>query len=110
LTGFIVINHNLFWSFCHRLTESVVIQLLSWGDTRIVWRACSTVSDIDCTTFGDDPPVGRKYLIAWAISIVIEGLIFLRLKRNAVLLNVLCAFLANTASTLILILPSFRFA
>ena len=97
------------------LTESVVMQLLGWGDTRTVWKAAIKLNAVSAILTSPLLGMARQWgegsiWSAWAISIIIEGLILLHLKPNAVLQNVLCALLANTASTLILILPSFRFA
>ena len=97
------------------LTESVVLQLLGWGDTRAVWKAAIKLNAVSAILTSPLLGMARQWgegsiWIAWAISIIIEGFILLRMKPNALLQNVLCAFLANTASTLILILPSFRFA
>ena len=97
------------------LSESVVLQLLGWGDRRATWIAAIKFNAVSAVLTAPVLGMARQWgepslWLAWGLSVVIEGLILLRLKQGTALYNFLCALLANTASYLILILPSFLFA
>ncbi len=97
------------------LIESVVLQLLHWGNLRAAWSASLLANIISAILTSPLLAMARTWgvqslALAWVLSILIEGLVLNRIKPDAHRLNWLCAFLANTASYLILIYPSFRFA
>ena len=97
------------------LIESVVFQLLHWGDLKKSWKAALLINVISAILTSPLLAMARTWglqslVAAWGLSILIEGLILNRIRPGEVRLSWLCALLANTASYLILIYPSFRFA
>jgi hypothetical protein len=96
------------------LVEMVVLQLLGWGKTRRAMRASLIMNGIS-TPAGIilillvPRPTRAELLVGWAIAVLIEGTILMRIKPGATRQNWLAAILANLASYLLLILPAFMF-
>ena len=94
------------------LVETVALQLLRWGDLRGSLRA-SFWMNLASTVVGLFflwlvPALGLLgILIAWALSALIEWLVLMRLQRGERQLNLIVAVIANLASYLLLIIPSY---
>ncbi len=97
--------------------ESAILQFLNWGDVR---RSLRTSLQINLLTaplllvfLGLTPVLGVFSLwIAWGICTLVEGLLLARLvrsvdRRRDVLRGLVLALIANLASFLALILPSY---
>ena len=91
--------------------ESAVLQLMRWGDFKrslmgSFWmNAASSLVVLIFTLlvpgFGHWP-----LLIGWALTVIIEALVLMRLKPGAKRQNWMVSAVANMASYLIVILPS----
>ena len=94
------------------LAETVALQLLRWGDFRRSLRAAFWMN-LASTPVGLlflwlTPALGLPgILIAWALSALIEWLVLVRLQPGEVRLNLIAAVIANLASYLLLIIPSY---
>jgi hypothetical protein len=94
------------------LAESVVLQLLGWGDLRQSLRS-STVMNLVSSPFviislALIPRLGLSgLLVSFLLSILFEGLALARLKKVSLRKSWWIATTANLASYLILILPTF---
>jgi hypothetical protein len=91
--------------------ESTVLQLLRWGELRnslkgAFWMNLAS-SLVGLVFLIMVPGFGRwPLLIGWALSVVIEALVLMRLKPQAVRQNWLASVVANLASYLLLIVPA----
>lgn len=94
------------------LVETVALQLLRWGDFKRSLKA-SFWMNLASTVVGLFflwlvPALGLvSILIAWALSALIEWVVLVRLQRNESRLNLMVAVVANLASYLLLIVPSY---
>ena len=94
------------------LVETVALQLLRWGDFRSSLKA-SILMNLASTLLGLVllwlvPALGfLGIVIAWALSVLIEWLVLMRLHRGENRRNLILAALANLASYLLLIVPSY---
>lgn len=90
--------------------ESTVLQLMSWGDFRrsltgAFW-ANSASALVGFVFLLFVPRFGRWPLIlSWALTVLIEALVLIRLKPEAKSKNWLVSVVANLVSYLIVILP-----
>lgn len=94
------------------LVESVVLQVMRWGNFRgallasFLMNLASSLAGI--TLLFLLPRFGWLGLgLAWALSVLIEGLALIGLRRNEQRLNWLASLAANTASYLILLAPAY---
>lgn len=97
------------------LIESVVLQLLGWGTFKRSWLAsmlvnlATTMLLVFLLTFIQR--IGLPGLVvAWVLSVLVEGVILMLIKRGATRQNWVAAFFANTASYLILLMPAFLYS
>ncbi len=97
------------------LIESVVLQLFKWGDSKSSWWAsfrmnlASAVVVFACLAL--IPRLGFWGLIlSWIFSFLAEGFILARWRREQKQYAWSAAFLANLASYLVLLLPSYWFS
>jgi hypothetical protein len=94
------------------LVETVALQLLGWGDFKSCLKA-SVLMNLASTVLGLlflwlVPALGwLGIFIAWALSALIEWLVLLRLQPGEKRLNLMSALIANLASYLLLIVPSY---
>jgi hypothetical protein len=97
------------------LIEMVVLQLLKWGNTRqamiasITVNIASSIVGVILLILVPEPEVWELG-IAWALTVVLESLILMKLRRGAKRQNVIAALVMNLASYSILILPAYLFA
>jgi hypothetical protein len=94
------------------LIETVVLQLLRWGDFKRSAKAsfwmnlASTVAGLLFLWLV--PALGfLGIFIAWALSVLIEWLVLMRLNRGENRRNLILALVANLASYVLLIVPSY---
>jgi hypothetical protein len=104
----------LFW-LVFVVIETAVLQFISWGDFRQCLRASFLANLasglVIVIAFTLIPRYGLPGLIFGSLlSILIEGLIFNRLKKNSNRLNWIAAILANLVSFFILVLPVYLFS
>ena len=94
------------------LVETVALQLSHWGDFRSSLKA-SFLMNLASTVVGLlflwlVPALGfLSIFIAWALSVLIETLVLMRLRRGENRLNLITALIANLASYILLIIPSY---
>ena len=94
------------------LVETVALQLLRWGDFRSSLKA-SILMNLASTLLGLVllwlvPALGfLGIVIAWALSVLIEWLVLMRLHRGENRRNLILAAVANLASYVLLIVPSY---
>jgi hypothetical protein len=94
------------------LVETVALQLLRWGDFKRCLKA-SVMMNLASTVLGLlflwlVPALGWLGIsIAWALSVLIEWLVLMRLQPGERRLNLMAAVVANLASYLLLIVPSY---
>ena len=94
------------------LVETVALQLLRWGDFKSSLKA-SVLMNLASTLLGLVllwlvPALGFLGIaIAWALSVLIEWLVLMRLKRGENQRNLILATVANLASYVLLIVPSY---
>jgi hypothetical protein len=94
------------------LVETVALQLLRWGDFKSSLKA-STFMNLASTLLGLVflwlvPALGFLGIaIAWALSVLIEWLVLMRLNRGENRRNLILAAVANLASYVLLIVPSY---
>jgi hypothetical protein len=94
------------------LVETVALQLLRWGDFKASLKA-SALMNLASTLLGLlflwlVPVLGFVGIfIAWALSVLIEWLVLMRLRRGEKRQNLIVAAVANLASYLLLIVPSY---
>jgi hypothetical protein len=94
------------------LVETVALQLLRWGDFKASLKA-SALMNLASTLLGLFflwlvPALGfLGILIAWALSVLIEWLVLMRLRRGEKRQNLIFAAVANLASYILLIVPSY---
>jgi hypothetical protein len=94
------------------LVETVALQLLRWGDFKRSAKA-SILMNLASTVLGLlflwlVPALGfLGILIAWALSALIEWLVLRRLQPGEDRLNLIAALVANLASYMLLIVPSY---
>lgn len=104
---FVIILFLLIW-----LVEAVALQLLRWGDFKRSAKA-SFWMNLASTALGLlflwlVPALGwLGILIAWALSVLIEWLVLRRLKPGEDRPNLIAALVANLASYVLLIAPSY---
>lgn len=97
------------------LVETVALQLLRWGDFKRSAKA-SVLMNLASTLVGLFflwlvPALGfLGIFIAWALSALIEWLVLRRLQPGEDRLNLIAALVANLASYILLIVPSYLFA
>ncbi|MEW5870110.1 MAG: hypothetical protein AB1894_12600 [Chloroflexota bacterium] len=95
--------------------ESAVLQFMRWGSFRRSLRG-SFLMNLASTLVGFFflalLPQWKLLgiLVAWALSVLIEGLVLLRLQRDAGRRNWTVALVANLVSYAILIVPAYLFA
>jgi uncharacterized membrane protein YhaH (DUF805 family) len=94
------------------LVETVALQLLRWGDFKSSLKA-AVLMNLASTLLGLVllwlvPALGFLGIaIAWALSVLIEWLVLMRLQRGENRRNLILATVANLASYLLLIVPSY---
>jgi hypothetical protein len=94
------------------LVETVALQLLRWGDFKRSAKA-SVLMNLASALVGLlflwlVPALGYLGIfIAWALSVLIEWLVLRRLQPGEDRLNLMAALIANLASYIILIIPSY---
>jgi len=94
------------------LVETVALQLLRWGDFKRSLKA-SVLMNLASTVVGLFflwlvPALGfLGILSAWALSVLIEWLVLMRLQPGEKRLNLMAALIANLASYVLLIVPSY---
>lgn len=94
------------------LVETIALQLLRWGDFKSSLKA-SFWMNLASTLIGLlflwlVPALGwLGIFIAWALSVLIEWLVLMRLRRGENRRNLILATIANLASYLLLIVPSY---
>lgn len=94
------------------LSEAVVLKLLKWG-TFLRSLLASFLMNLASTLIGVGLVIvvdveGLWFVvIAWAVSVVIEGGVLTLMKRDAGRQNWLAVLVANVASYLLLVLPLF---
>jgi hypothetical protein len=94
------------------LVETAALQLLHWGDFKRSLRA-SFWMNLASTLVGLFflwlvPALGwLGIFVAWALSVLIEWLVLTRLHPSEVRLNIMATLIANLASYLLLIVPSY---
>jgi hypothetical protein len=91
--------------------ESAVLQWMRWGELRrsltaSFWMNAAS-SLVGLVFLVLVPSFGRWLLIiGWALAVIIEALVLMRLKPGAVRQNWLVSTIANLVSYLVLILPA----
>ncbi len=95
--------------------ESVVLQLLKWGDGKRSWWASFRMNLVSAIAvfycLSQIPRLGLLgLLISGIFSIVVEGLVLARLNHGERRYAWLAAGLANLASFLVLLLPTYLFS
>jgi hypothetical protein len=94
------------------LVETVALQLLGWGDFKSSVKA-AVLMNLASTLLGLAflwlvPVLGfLGIVIAWALSVLIEWLVLMRLNRSENRRNLIIAAVANLASYALLIVPSY---
>ena len=94
------------------LVETVALQLLRWGDFKPSLKAAIWMN-LASTLLGLVllwlvPALGFLGIaIAWALSVLIEWLVLMRLHRGENRRNLIIATVANLASYVLLIVPSY---
>jgi hypothetical protein len=95
--------------------ETVVLQSLRWGNFRqcikasLVMNAVSSIVSLVLTILVQRPALWGL-LVAWGLSVLIEGWVLRAIRREPASLNWLVAVAANLVSYLLLILPAYLFA
>ena len=97
------------------LIESVVLQLLGWGDLKSSIRASLLMNlasaVLGIPALGLAPIVGLwGLLVAWTLSVVIEALVLARMGPGDKRYHWITALLANLASFVVLILPIYLYS
>jgi len=97
------------------LVESVILQLLRWGDAKSSWWAAlwmnlaSALIVFVCISL--TPRLGlMSLLISWVFSVFVERLVLMRLKHDQARYTWLVAIIANLASFMVLLLPTYFFS
>ncbi len=95
--------------------ESVVLQLLKWGDGKSSWWASFRMNLVSAVVvffcLSQIPRLGMfGLLISGIFSIIVESLVLARLNRGETRYAWLAAGLANLASFLVLLLPTYLFS
>ena len=96
------------------LVETVVLQLLGWGALRSAISAALKMNLLSALAafpiLGFATSQGLPSLgVAWAVSVILESAVLIRLRQGATVLNLMTAVIANLASYLILILPAWNY-
>lgn len=92
--------------------EAVVLQLIGWEDRRAAFKAAfwmnlaSTAAGFLLLAFVNRL-TGFGLVLAWAVSVIIEGLVLKRSSPRGTRFHWYASLLANLVSYLLLILPAY---
>lgn len=94
------------------LVEMTVLQLLKWGDFRQAMKASLVMNAFSSLVNGFllvifQNPALWGLLVAWGLSLLVEGAVLHRLRPGTAVYNGLAVTLANTSSFLLVVLPAY---